>query len=62
MGAQIKRGRQRHNLSLSVLARETSIPVEVLADYEAGTIRIPAPALIAIIEALDMTLSEMFDL
>jgi transcriptional regulator with XRE-family HTH domain len=62
MGAQIRLGRQRHGMTLAVLARETSIPAPVLADYEAGTMRIPAAALITIIEALDMTLSEMFDL
>jgi transcriptional regulator with XRE-family HTH domain len=62
MGRQIRDGRQRHGLSLSALARKTSIPPDELADYEAGTARIPAAALISIIEALGMTLSEMFDL
>jgi transcriptional regulator with XRE-family HTH domain len=62
MGAQIRARRQCRKMSLSTLALRTQIPQDQLCDYEAGISRIPVPALLAIIEALDMTLSEVFAL
>jgi transcriptional regulator with XRE-family HTH domain len=62
MGAQIRARRHARQMSLSGLALATHIPETALSDYETGAVRIPAAALVSIIEALDMTLSEVFAL
>jgi len=62
MGGQIRRRRQDRQITLPALASRTQITEDELSDYETGAVRIPASALLTIIEALDMTLSDVFDL
>ncbi len=62
MGAQIRARRNDRQMSLAKLASRTQMTEDELSDYESGATRIPAAALLTIIETLDMTLSDVFAL
>ncbi len=60
IGRNIKAGRIRRDMSVSVLADTANVAVSRLQDYEAGAMRIPPAHLVSIIDVLDMRLSEVF--
>lgn len=61
IGLGIRMERERVRRSLSDLAQITSIPEEIIQQFESGELPVPVPQLEAITHALDMNLEKFFD-
>ena len=62
MGVTIEALRLRRNMTLKHLASAAGIPEFALSDYEAGVCRAPASAVLAIANALDVAVGQLFRL
>ncbi len=61
IGASLRAARQKHNLSLAVLAENTALPEDLLGKYELGACAVPLPDLETLSKALDLPIDDLVD-
>jgi transcriptional regulator with XRE-family HTH domain len=59
LGARIAQARKAHELTQQQLASQIGIAQQTLAHYEGGRLRPPVPTLIALVQALGLSLDEL---
>jgi transcriptional regulator with XRE-family HTH domain len=62
MGVAIEARRLERHMTLCDLSRATNIPSSLLAEYEAGVRRVGGAHVIAMADALDMSIGQLFRL
>ncbi len=62
MGVAIEARRIELHMALSTLSAATNIPIPLLAEYEAGVKRAGSAHVLAIADALDMAIGQLFRL
>ncbi len=61
LGAQIKKYRQEQDITQAQLAYESKLPINQIGRIERGEVNTSVSQVVAIAEALDIKLSDMFN-
>ncbi len=62
MGVAFEARRLERHMTLCDLSRATNIPSSLLAEYEAGVKRVGSAHVLAMVDALDMSIGQLFRL